>query len=113
MFRILESTHNPFPARYLGEWITSGSCTINLSKKMITWKKVKGTGWKCVKFRRTLWRETEEQWNNLKILVDSVCLTDNPDRVRWKIGYLNTFKPENYTCSSNQLTWSISHSYGK
>jgi hypothetical protein len=38
------------------------------------------------RFRRTLYGETLQQWEEMKMLVDGVQLRDEADRVRWKIG---------------------------
>jgi hypothetical protein len=39
-----------------------------------------------IQFRRTLFGETLQQWEDLKEMVDRVQLTKGRDRVKWKIG---------------------------
>jgi hypothetical protein len=51
-------------------------------QKDITVNKVKNEGWSSIRFRRTLYGETLQQWEELKRMVDGVQLSDEADRVR-------------------------------
>jgi hypothetical protein len=61
-------------------------------QKEITLFKVKGEGWGSIRFRRTLYGETLQQWEELKRLVDEVSLFEETDRVKWKIGSSGKFR---------------------
>jgi hypothetical protein len=45
-----------------------------------------------IQFRRTLFGETLQQWEELKNMVDRVQLTDEKDTVKWKIGTSGKFR---------------------
>jgi hypothetical protein len=45
-----------------------------------------------IQFRRTLFGETLQQWEELKNTVDRVQLDDGKDTVKWKIGTSGQFR---------------------
>jgi hypothetical protein len=45
-----------------------------------------------IQFRRTLLGETLQQWDTLKEMVDGIQLTEEKDRVKWKIGTSGQFR---------------------
>jgi hypothetical protein len=45
-----------------------------------------------IQFRRTLFGETLQQWEDLKNMVDGVQLSDGKDTVKWKIGSSEKFR---------------------
>jgi hypothetical protein len=47
-----------------------------LSKKEFTVKNLKQQGWDMIKFRRTFFGETQQQWEEMKDLVDNIQLSD-------------------------------------
>jgi hypothetical protein len=55
-------------------------------------KAAKNEGWGAFQFRRMLYGETLQQWNEVKRLVDEFQLVEEPDRVKWKIGSSGTFR---------------------
>jgi hypothetical protein len=55
-------------------------------------KNLKQQGWDMIQFRRTLFGETLQQWEEMKEMVDNVQLTDGKDRVTWKIGTSKQFR---------------------
>jgi hypothetical protein len=61
-------------------------------QKDIIVKVVKNEGWGAFQFRRMLYGETLQQWNEVKRLVDEFQLVEESDRVKWKIGSSGTFR---------------------
>jgi hypothetical protein len=61
-------------------------------QKEITLFKVKDGGSGSIRFRRTLYGETHQQWEELRRLVDDFQLSEDPDRVKWKIGSSGKFR---------------------
>lgn len=51
----------------------------------MTVREVKEQGLNWIKFRRTLYGETEEHWQLLCQMVNSVHLSSDPDTVTWKL----------------------------
>jgi hypothetical protein len=61
-------------------------------QKNITVKKAKSEGWEVFQFRRLLYGETLQQWQEVKRLVDDFQLEDEADGVRWKVGSSGKFR---------------------
>jgi hypothetical protein len=55
-------------------------------------KNLKQQGWNRIQFKRTLFGETLQQWEELKEMVDRVQLTEGRDKVKWKIGTSGQFR---------------------
>jgi hypothetical protein len=49
----------------------------------ITFQKEINEGWGSIRFRRTLYGETLQQWEELKRMVDEVSLSGETDRIEW------------------------------
>jgi hypothetical protein len=61
-------------------------------QKNITVKAAKNKGWGFFQFRRLLYGETLQQWQEVKRLVDDFQLVEEPDSVKWKIGCSEKFR---------------------
>jgi hypothetical protein len=49
-----------------------------------------------IQFRRTLIGETLQQWDTLKEMVDGIQLTEEKERVKWKIGISGQFRVKDF-----------------
>jgi hypothetical protein len=57
----------------------------------------KREGWGLIRFRRSLYGETLEQWEEMKRMVDGVQLFDEKDKVKWKIGASRKFRVKEFS----------------
>lgn len=64
---------------------------INNFSKSIAIKLDKTRGWDSIEFRRTLYGNTEQQWSDLKELVNDVELTYEKDTRKWALNNRKTF----------------------
>jgi hypothetical protein len=60
-------------------------CHLTCQKGIIV-RRIKQERCGLIRFRRALYGQTSQQWNSLKEMVDSVQMSDEVDRVKWKIG---------------------------
>jgi hypothetical protein len=61
-------------------------------QKNITVKAAKKEGWGGFQFKRLLYGETLQQWQEVKRLVDDFQLVEESDCVKWKIGSSGKFR---------------------
>jgi hypothetical protein len=66
---------------WIDKWVNSSPLSIHFPKlyhltfqKEITVSKVKNEGWGVVRFRRTLYGDTLQQWEEMKMVLDGVQL---------------------------------------
>lgn len=71
--------------------LIKSNCSFVVWGADIAVKEVKDKGMDFIKFRRTLYGETEECWHEICELMENTVLSDEPDTLRWTISSSGQF----------------------
>jgi hypothetical protein len=93
--------HGKKTLSWTDKWVNNSSLSAQFHglylltfQKEITMSKVNNEGRDVIRFRRTLYGETLQQWKEMKVIVDGVQLSDGDGayKVKWKIGSSGNFR---------------------